>query len=465
MADMAVSLAECYNVDRELVWQTAMLHDVAKEMSSEEMYTVAEKYGHKIDDFSIRYPENLHAEIGALIAEHEFGLKDKDALNAIRYHVSARPDMSILEKIIYFSDFAEPNRPNYATMQYLYRVARQDIDYAIIRGLRLLLEYQESHQIPGDICEICCNAFDFILEEQIRKKRTEGNSLAQYAEMLTDSEFDEAMEVIRRNGLPLKSVKNARFLGGYSGDGGRKVCRGQVIRSSALSNLSKQDADYLKDVAELTLIIDLRTPPEVKKSPDVQIPGVRYENITLSEELQTERMDLLTQLYQNSVTENERTWYLSEYARIDEVRQMYYKISVDPKSRSAIQRIFNLILKEEGTVLFHCTSGKDRTGIIAALILYALGCDRADIIRDYNASAVVYMALVESMKLDLQIHGYGRELQEGVQTILGVVPEVIAAGFYYIDSNYATDQELLMEAVGFDRESLRMFRDKLLQKV
>lgn len=462
MADMAVSLADCYEVDRDLAWQTAMLHDVAKDMSTEEMYAVAEKYGHKIGDFSIRYPENLHAEIGAIIAEHEFGLEDKDALDAIRYHVAARPDMSILEKIIYFSDFAEPTRPNYATMQYLYRVARQNIDYAIIRGLRLLLEYQESHQIPGDIREICCNAFDFILEEQIRKRGADSNDSVQYAEMLTDAEFDEAMEVIHRNGLPLSSVKNARYLGGYLGDRGRKVCKGRVIRSDALSNLTKQDADYLKNVAGLTLVIDLRTAEEVEKSPDVRIPGVRYENIPLSEEFQTDRMDFLKGLYKNSVTENERAWYLSEYARIDEVRQMYYNISVDQNSRNAIRRIFRLILEEEGTVLFHCTSGKDRTGIIAALILYALGCDRTDIIRDYNASAIVYMALVESMKEDLRIHGYGTELQEGVQTILGVVPEVIAAGFYYIDSNYATNQELLLEAAGFDPDSLRRFQDKLL---
>ena len=73
-------------------------------------------------------------------------------------------------------------------------------------------------------------------------------------------------------------------------------------------------------------------------------------------------MDTLTDLYGKSETETERTWYLSEYARIDEVRRMYYNISVDPRSRDALCKIFQLILREEGTVLFHCTSGKDRTG-------------------------------------------------------------------------------------------------------
>ena len=93
------------------------------------------KYGHEMSRFSLRYPANMHAEAGAVIARHEFGLENKDALNAIKYHVSARPDMSLLEKIIYFSDFAEPGRPNYALMQYLYRIARTDMDQALLRAL------------------------------------------------------------------------------------------------------------------------------------------------------------------------------------------------------------------------------------------------------------------------------------------------------------------------------------------
>ena len=50
------------------------------------------KYGHELSRFSLRYPANMHAEAGAVIARHEFGLENKDALNAIKYHVSARPD-------------------------------------------------------------------------------------------------------------------------------------------------------------------------------------------------------------------------------------------------------------------------------------------------------------------------------------------------------------------------------------
>ena len=83
MTELAMSYAECYGIDRELTWKTAMLHDIAKEMSKDEMIAVAEKYGHSVSKFSLDYPVFMHAEVGALIAEREFGLKDKDALNAI----------------------------------------------------------------------------------------------------------------------------------------------------------------------------------------------------------------------------------------------------------------------------------------------------------------------------------------------------------------------------------------------
>ena len=138
---------------------------------------------------SLRYPDNMHAEIGALIAEHEFGLTDRDALNAIKHHVSARPDMSTLEKIIYFSDYAEPTRPNYATMQYLYRIARTNLDLAILRGLRIVLEYQMSHHLDRDICELFGNAYDFLLEERIKKRSDHSNKAVISPEMLTDAEF------------------------------------------------------------------------------------------------------------------------------------------------------------------------------------------------------------------------------------------------------------------------------------
>ena len=462
MAEMAVSLAECHGIDTDLTWKTAMLHDVVKELSADELSAVAARYGHEISDLSRRFRNNLHAEIGALIAEHEFGLKDRDALNAIRYHVCARPDMSTLEKIIYFSDFAEPTRPNMATMQYLYRVARIDLDEAIMRGLSLLLDYQITHKVDPDICEMCSNAFDFLLDERTRKKDRDKQKEIANPELLTDDEFDKAFAVISKNGIRLKSVENMRFLGGITTADGAEVRQKMVIRSGDLSRLTEEDARHLADDIGLTLVIDLRTRSETDKRPDVKIPGVRYVNIPLTESLDMRRMDQLTRQYQNSYTDAERAWYLAQYAGIDEVRQMYLNISVDPGSKDKMRQIFRLLIDNEGTVLFHCTSGKDRTGIVAALFLYSLGCSRDDVINDYNASAVSFAAKVEMFRSELREHGYSAELQRGIQTILSVVPEAIAAGFYYLNTRFVSAHSLVVDELGLTEEEYEAFKGKYL---
>ena len=161
VTDVAVALSHCHGMDEDLVWKAAMLHDIARDISKEDMIVIADKYGYKMSDFSLRYDGNMHAEAGALIAEHEFGLTDRDALNAIRYHVCARPDMSILEKIIFFSDHAEPKRPNQPMMRDLIEIAKSNLDLAILRMLQTVIEYFLDYDVSEDICEICSEACDF----------------------------------------------------------------------------------------------------------------------------------------------------------------------------------------------------------------------------------------------------------------------------------------------------------------
>ena len=462
MTELAVSLADCLGEDRELTWLTGMLHDIAKNMSHDEMSEIAEGYGYVISGFSERYRENMHAEIGALIAEHEFGLKDVNALNAIKYHFSGRPDMSVLEKIIWFSDCTEPGRPSYPEMRALYDIAKTDIDLAILRLLRIASKYQEKDAVPQEIRERFDFTFDYILQE--RRTRGKGSSnILRETTLLSDHEFDDAIRVSRKNSIGIKSVENIRYLGGFSAHGGRVVKRGRLIRSGLPASITEADAEYLKAREGLSLIIDLRSPEEVQNAPDKMIQGVKYENIPLAVSLSTERMDHLTVRYLNSETKKERAWFLSEYAKIGEVRKMYQDISVNPVSREAIRRIFSLLAEERGTVLFHCTSGKDRTGIIAALILKALGCSDDDIVHDYNASAVAYFSKAEIFQNELKKNGYSPALYAGLQSTLSVVPDVITSGLRYISENYSPDEDFVREATGLDSSAASAFRDNYLE--
>ena len=284
------------------------------------------------------------------------------------------------------------------------------------------------------------------------------------SDVLSDEEFDEALETIRQNGISFKTVKNARRLKGFIVNDGRIVKDRLLIRSGNLSNLSKEEADLLKNDYQLSLVIDLRTPEEIKKAPDKEIAGVEHRSIPLAMELDTRRMDYLTKLYFESKDRADKARFAAEYARIDEVARMYRSISVNKASKEAVREIFKLLAAAKGAVLFHCTSGKDRTGIIAALILYVLGCSRQDIIRDYNASAVTFMSLAENVKADLGVMAYEDEsLKTGLQMSIGVIPEVLYAGFYYIDCNYPSDDSFLQESTGLSFEEIEAFRNKYLK--
>ena len=301
------------------------------------------------------------------------------------------------------------------------------------------------------------------IERYINKESSQ-KKVPEESDILSDQEFDEALEIIRQNGIRLYSIKNVRRLNGFLTDDGRKVKDGLLIRSGNLSHLTSEEASFLKEQYNLSLVIDLRTPAETQKAPDIEIPGVEHRSIPLAMELDTSRMDHLSELYFQSKNKSDKARIVAEYARIDEVARMYRSISVNERSLQAIREIFRLLIKTDGAVLFHCTSGKDRTGIIAALILYVLGCKKEDIICDYNASAVTFMSLAENVKADLGIKAYEDEsLKTGLQMSIGVIPEVLYAGFYYIDENYPADDSFLKESTGLSEEEIETFRNKYLE--
>ena len=282
-------------------------------------------------------------------------------------------------------------------------------------------------------------------------------------DLLTEEEFNFAFELIRKNRIRLQSVDNIRILSGFAAYCEKTIKDNALLRSGCLAHISTEDAEYLKNSIGLSLIIDLRTPKEIEKSPDKNIPGIQHVCVPLTDKLDTTKLDYLANRYFISKSEDEKSCILTQYARIDEVTKMYQNISTDTQSRSAVKQVFRLLLDANGAVLFHCTSGKDRTGIIAALILYALGCDRNTILNDYNASAVTFFSSAEKIKEDLRKHEQDESLLKlSLQKSVSVAPEVMRTGFRYIDSHYTSEESFVLQATGFNQNELESFRNKYL---
>ena len=174
------------------------------------------------------------------------------------------------------------------------------------------------------------------------------------------------------------------------------------------------------------------------------------------------RADYLTERYIKSASEREKAWLLSEYARIPVVRSMYQSMFTDKEALNTFGQIFRLIQSEEGTVLFHCTSGKDRTGVLSAMLLYVLGCDEKDIINDYNASAISFNAMSETHMELLKRYEYEEDVLIGLQSTLSVVPEAIREGLDRITSRYPAREMFAMEVLGMNEEEIDNFQNKFL---
>lgn len=125
----AIEYAQVYNVDIDTVKLVAIAHDIAKELTSEEVNKYMQKYNIVLDDIEKINKDLIHAKVGAYICKNEYDFTD-EMMNAIKYHTTGRADMSILEKIIYLADATEENR-KYCYSEYV-DIIKKDINQGMI---------------------------------------------------------------------------------------------------------------------------------------------------------------------------------------------------------------------------------------------------------------------------------------------------------------------------------------------
>lgn len=130
----ALSLAGLYGVDKNKAAVAGLLHDCAKDLKNEDTYEINKKFDIETDEITKRQPRLLHGPVGAYIAEICYGITDKEILNAIKFHTTGKENMNMLEKIIFISDYIEPER-NFPGVDDIREWVTKDIDRAIVLAL------------------------------------------------------------------------------------------------------------------------------------------------------------------------------------------------------------------------------------------------------------------------------------------------------------------------------------------
>lgn len=174
--------------------------------------------------------------------------------------------------------------------------------------------------------------------------------------------------------VELEGCFNCRDLGGYRAAGGRRVRRGRVYRSDALHRLTARDVAQLRDGIGIRTVIDLRSTPERRAEPHGAIAAapVRVHHLPLFDGERSGERPPMT------------------------LDQTYFALL--GVAREPIARIVRLIADDPAPALFHCAAGKDRTGLVAAVLLGAVGVAEQDVIEDYAATRRSLARIVERLR-------------------------------------------------------------------
>ncbi|MCK5759371.1 MAG: 23S rRNA (uracil(1939)-C(5))-methyltransferase RlmD [Clostridiales bacterium] len=131
-SEAAIKLAEIYGCDVLKAETAGLLHDCARDLDIETQLEMLKdtEYAELFSEI----PKILHGPCGAIIAKNKYKIEDQDILNAIANHTCGRPDMSLLEKIVFIADAIEPDR-DFEGVEILRKTANRDIDLAVLMSL------------------------------------------------------------------------------------------------------------------------------------------------------------------------------------------------------------------------------------------------------------------------------------------------------------------------------------------
>ena len=167
------ALAMVYDYDLEDAQAAGLLHDSAKCIPNKKKLKLCSQHDIPVSDFEKDHPFLLHAKLGAYVASSKYDIKDEEILTAITYHTTGRPGMSLLEKIVYISDYIEPMRDKAPNLAKVRKIAFEDLDECMYEILKDTLEYLEEN--PKEIDSTTRDAYVYYKELHDRKMQDAAN--------------------------------------------------------------------------------------------------------------------------------------------------------------------------------------------------------------------------------------------------------------------------------------------------
>ena len=251
--------------------------------------------------------------------------------------------------------------------------------------------------------------------------------------------------------ISFAGIINARDLGGLTTTERKTIRKGLLLRAANLSQATEADLAKLRRDYRLSSIIDLRTAVERKEKPD-RIP----EDVEL-------RIHPIFDEATAGITREDKS---SSPFSIPDMVSLYRTMIVAEPCRAALHDVLTAIFThdfEKGSVLWHCTAGKDRCGIVSSLILSALGASREEIIKDYAVNADEFIVQADALYRRALRSGRPEPAAAAARDVFLALPKYMESAFRAIDDAYGSSESYLTRGLLIPKSLLDEFRNKMLE--
>ncbi len=249
--------------------------------------------------------------------------------------------------------------------------------------------------------------------------------------------------------IALESGVNFRDVGGYRTQDGRHVRWGQVYRSGMLSRLTDADVEMVDELG-VRLVCDYRSHSESVSNPN-RLPSGKNLYRSLAMETRANRYWQVARIF----------WHRN---RLRELLLEGYTRVVLGENAAIIGESLRLMADAESRPLvIHCTAGKDRTGLVAGLLLTLLGVDEATVLADYSLSNLAFDGYAATLERDIARLGRLGFSAEQVRPLLVADPVVLAAALAYVRDTFGSVANYLTTEAGLTSAEIQQLVAQMVE--
>ena len=246
--------------------------------------------------------------------------------------------------------------------------------------------------------------------------------------------------------ISLEGAYNFRDLGGYRTQDGEHICWGKLFRSDELSELTDTDLDTLTAM-DIRTVVDLRSPNEKRDKENRLPPEVSYRHM---------------RIYQKEPMRKYLSIILFQRHKLHRALGASYLIMAEENAK-AYGSVLRLFADPDNLpAVYHCAAGKDRTGIVTAYLLSLLGVPNETIIADYSLSNLGFDHYYTEFLASGRIDRWGLPPDE-FRALFMVDPAWMKNLLTYINTNYGSMQNYLIQKADLDQTTLDRIRENLLE--